>query len=252
MPKAKSTPLMQCINNFPSSPSNTAVNSTEIMPIPNNNPLFQILFSLLPPDLPYELTLPFEELLLPKPMKNGKIPRPQNPWMLFRKDFTAKIKIFSKINKLRVQDISSLASNSWKQQPPQVKQFFDILHISAKEIHNVIYPDYKFRPERKFKLRFDKIKNGIAPQIDDPLPSSQYPLIPSSENFNLLYSPQYSDSSSSEGISPSLYEPSSEDIYSLLQDCNNNNCTTINESNGVGLSMKEFFDLTVLELNNTQ
>ncbi|PKK76208.1 hypothetical protein RhiirC2_645189, partial [Rhizophagus irregularis] len=78
----------------------------------------------------------------------GKIPRPLNSWLIFLKDFTAKIKTESNV-KLCIKDISSMASKSWSNQPPQVKQFFEILGVSAKQVHTLIFPGYKFRPERK-------------------------------------------------------------------------------------------------------
>ena len=76
--------------------------------------------------------------------------------MLFRKDFTARIKLLTKPNKkLRVQEISSLASKSWNQQPSEVKQFFEILYMAAKKTHQLCYPNYKYSPEKKeiFKER---------------------------------------------------------------------------------------------------
>ncbi|CAG8439117.1 9263_t:CDS:2 [Funneliformis caledonium] len=148
----KSNILLPSVNDptpYPTAFINTIDTS---LPLSNLTSSTQILIPLLP-GVPYVLTLPLEELLVPKLSIRGKIPRPQNAWMLFRKDFTAGIKLLPMHDnkKLCVQEISSLASKSWKQQPPEVKQFFEILRMAAKETHNLHYPNYRYRPERKLK-----------------------------------------------------------------------------------------------------
>ncbi|GBC03235.1 hypothetical protein RclHR1_05020012 [Rhizophagus clarus] len=214
---------MNTKNNFHSRHFMTST-SNNIVSSPNYDivTLFQNLAPSLPSkDLPYRLTLTFEDLLIPKIKNGGKIPRPLNSWLLFRKDYTAMIKKLQpeNKNKFRIQDISSMASESWKKQPAQVKQFFEILGVTAKKAHRLIFPNYKFTPERKFKLRFDKVKSNSAPRID--LPSS----------------PEDAQSEPSDSSFPSL-----EDIRSSLIDCEN----TSGE-----ITLKEFFDLTISELNNT-
>jgi hypothetical protein len=227
------TKLISCMKDFHSQPTFPTPNDIVSY---NNVTLFQILAPLLPSNSPYNLTLSLEELLIPKIKNGGKIPRPLNSWLLFLKDYTAMIKLQPENNKKhRIQDISTMASKSWSNQPPPVKQFFEILSVSAKKAHGLLFPNYKFRPERRYRLRFEKIKNNTAPRIDLP---SQLPL----EGGTCV---QSSLEEQRQSPSPSYDFPSSEEIYySLLQD--NNEVT--NEI----ISMKEFFELTVSELNNTK
>lgn len=254
MPKSKSTYLSSDMTYYvPSQVTNVmTTTSNDIVSFPryNTDPLFHIFTPLYSSEIPYKLTLSFEELLIPKIKSGGKIPRPLNSWLLFLKDFTAMIKLHAKSNdKFRIQDISSMASKSWGNQPPQVKQFFEVLGVSAKQAHTFFFPGYKFRPERKFKLRFDKKRNA-APRLDL---SSQLPLkgedAQSSLNENYFLRQSNSFSLANDFPSSSSYDlPSSEDIYhSLLQ---NSNAMNENEDGITGISMKEFYELTILELNN--
>ncbi|RGB29710.1 hypothetical protein C1646_745231 [Rhizophagus diaphanus] len=127
--------------------------------------------------------------------------------------------------KLCIKDISSMASKSWGNQPPQVKRFFEILGVSAKQVHNLMFPGYKFRPERKYKLRFDNIRSNAAPRFDL---SSQLPLKGESSLMNEICQQNSFSLGDDFPLSPSYDLPSLEDIYnnSLLQNSNN----TINES----------------------
>lgn len=223
-----------CKNNFLSHH-----NSNNIVSFPRYDTvtIFQILAPSLPSNLPYKLTLSLEDLLIPKIKNGSKIPRPLNSWLLFLRDYTAMIKLQPENKtKFRIQDISSMASDSWKKQPLQVKQFFEILGVSAKKAHKLIFPNYKFTPERKFKLRFNKIKSNAAPRIDLP---SQLPLeVSSPEDVDLNFQSQFSDSSFSSS-------PLWEDIRSSLIQSNN-----VNTSND--MTLNEFYDLTISELNNTR
>ncbi|CAI2170448.1 16159_t:CDS:1 [Funneliformis geosporum] len=152
MPKAKSNSLLPSANYPPPYPTAFLNAIDTSLPLSNFSTSSQILIPILP-GVPYILTLTLEELLVPKLNISGKIPRPQNAWMLFRKDFTAGTKFLTRNDnkKLRMQDISTLASHSWRQQPSEVKQFFEILRMAAKETHNLYYPNYQYRPEKKLK-----------------------------------------------------------------------------------------------------
>ncbi|CAJ0649117.1 15629_t:CDS:1, partial [Entrophospora sp. SA101] len=115
---------------------------------------------------PYELTLSFEELISPadntnkpsrKPKKNRpsnsaevastttivvdiKIPRPQNAWVLFRKDYEAKQRLRFPEKALKMKNISTDAGEHWRNESMKVKRFFDILSKLAHEKHKSIYP----------------------------------------------------------------------------------------------------------------
>ncbi|CAG8477083.1 37122_t:CDS:1 [Racocetra persica] len=119
---------------------------------------------------PYPLAMKIEELILPpknsrKATKNRKKPystpppRPQNSWVLFRRNFTELHKK-SKGTKITNSEISRLAAEEWRNQPGKVRQFFEILETFAKEKHKEAYPGYQFRPKKKEKPKSKKIHHN--------------------------------------------------------------------------------------------
>ncbi|CAG8479787.1 1632_t:CDS:2 [Ambispora gerdemannii] len=101
-------------------------------------------------ECPYSLTLTIEELT--KPSKKIRIncdkpPRPQNSWIIFRKDFEANIRLRSPGVKKKVKITANECSLKWKLQSSEVKDFFKILEKIACENHKRIYPNYKYKPK---------------------------------------------------------------------------------------------------------
>ncbi|CAG8444721.1 hypothetical protein C2G38_2070007 [Gigaspora rosea] len=107
---------------------------------------------------PYNLTIKIEELISPpknsrkavkfrKDPSSSSPPRPQNAFLLFRRDFYAKLKKL-KQTKLKTGDVSRLASEEWRKQPKDVLRFFEILENLAKDKHSQEYPDYKYSPKK--------------------------------------------------------------------------------------------------------
>ncbi|CAG8665998.1 2068_t:CDS:1, partial [Paraglomus occultum] len=58
-------------------------------------------------------------------------------------------------NLYNVQEVSRMASNNWKTQPPLVKQFFYALSKLALRRHKETYPDYVYRPKGKQNKKND-------------------------------------------------------------------------------------------------
>ncbi|CAG8785002.1 14325_t:CDS:1 [Gigaspora margarita] len=107
---------------------------------------------------PYDLTIKIEELILPpknsrkaakfrKDPSSSSPPRPQNAFLLFRRDFYAKLTL--KQTKMRTGEVSRLASEEWRKQPKEVLWFFEILEKLAKDKHSQEYPDYKYSPKKR-------------------------------------------------------------------------------------------------------
>ncbi|CAG8439803.1 8090_t:CDS:1 [Cetraspora pellucida] len=67
-------------------------------------------------------------------------PRPQTAFVLFRRDFSAKLKL--KKMKMSNEDVSRLASEEWSKQPKEV------LENLAQDRHKEIYPDYRYSPKK--------------------------------------------------------------------------------------------------------
>jgi hypothetical protein len=74
----------------------------------------------------------------------ANIPRPQNSFMLFRKDYSKGL-VNAKIP-MSVGNSSILASKHWKSFSKKEKDFWYKLAEIAKEIHRINYPNYKFIP----------------------------------------------------------------------------------------------------------
>jgi len=97
-------------------------------------------------------TLSLKELLDPAEKKRTKgVPRPQNCFMLFRKDIRAK---FSREgNGLSVAESSRIAASSWRDLPQEKKNFWHALYEIVKMQHAIKYPDYKYQPIRNKQPR---------------------------------------------------------------------------------------------------
>jgi len=103
-------------------------------------------------------TLPLHELLEPAEKKRTKgIPRPQNCFMLYRKDVRAEFN--QRGETLSVADSSRIAAERWKELPQEEKNFWHALYEIVKMQHSVKYPDYKYQPARG---KPPKKKNGIV------------------------------------------------------------------------------------------
>ncbi|CAG8521584.1 4090_t:CDS:1 [Paraglomus occultum] len=77
-------------------------------------------------------------------------PRPQNAWLLFRRDFECRVRS-QRPNELHtLNKISKTAAESWKIQPEKVKQYFNVLSKLASYKHKAMYPEYVYNP-KKFK-----------------------------------------------------------------------------------------------------
>ncbi|CAG8577129.1 542_t:CDS:1 [Acaulospora colombiana] len=97
------------------------------------------------PDI--KTTMNLRELWTPSKQSRAKsIPRPQNAFMLLRKDVSRE---FCKANQsLSVRDSSAIASNRWNKISDDKKQFWIDLAEVCKKLHSYDYPNYKYCPER--------------------------------------------------------------------------------------------------------
>ncbi|KAF0543757.1 MATA-HMG [Gigaspora margarita] len=115
---------------------------------------------------PYQLAYKIDKLISPsedsrQAMKfknnpySSNAPRPQNEYFLFRKNFSALLKLKG-IN-MKNGEKSRAAAAELRKQPPIVRRFFKILAELAKDEHNKFYPNYTFkRNKNKSKTRRNK------------------------------------------------------------------------------------------------
>ncbi|CAG8439785.1 8088_t:CDS:1 [Cetraspora pellucida] len=161
------------------------------------------------PHPPYQLFLEIDELISPpkssrkakKFLKNphSSPPRPQNAFLLFRRNIYAKLR--HEGTKMKNGDISRFASKEWHKQPKEVLRYFEILEQMAKDKHNEMYPDYKYSPKKnngkksksKKTINFDVTSEEPEKNLETPIIENinvSDPTISESTNFDFqLYSP---------------------------------------------------------------
>ncbi|CAG8473897.1 4732_t:CDS:1 [Funneliformis mosseae] len=179
---------------------------------------FQNLTSYLTPSVtaePYKLTLSLHDLLSPKLKSNGSPAKPQNAYSLFLNDYIAMIKqqglTVNQGQKLTRKEISYHANKSWNSQPSQVTRFFEILSMSAKEIHESLYPDHKYRPTRKHGKKIKRTNDENIKELRSNHTINNTINIPTSD---LLHASV--DSFPNLDVDFELYEPKEEEIYFSL------------------------------------
>src|SRR4051812_34791620 len=96
------------------------------------------------------VTLSLYDLIIPSEnFRTGKVPRPQNSYIIYRRDFQAKLSLSDTSNSNATLDkVSKISSNTWKKEPREVKKFFVLLAECAKEVHKCIFPDYVYNPKK--------------------------------------------------------------------------------------------------------
>lgn len=95
------------------------------------------------------------------PSSDGRPPRPANAWILYR---SAKMKVLKEPQTSgqprRTQaDISKLIAEMWKNETPEVRQYYEAMSDMKKAEHLAQYPTYRFQPMKKAdkeKARLEK------------------------------------------------------------------------------------------------
>ncbi|KAG9298809.1 hypothetical protein G9A89_015830 [Geosiphon pyriformis] len=112
-------------------------------------------------DVPISSTvLSLKEILAPskKHHKKGKTkaspPRPQNDYVLYRKEFQAAR--LQKDPDVTFALISKESSKSWKKESPLTKNFFQILARVSALAHHEVFPNYRYKPKSAGSSRRDE------------------------------------------------------------------------------------------------
>ncbi|CAG8491209.1 9181_t:CDS:1 [Ambispora gerdemannii] len=109
----------------------------------------------------YDLTLPIEKLTMPSNKNPNKTPRPQNHWIIFRKDCEANIRLRDPNVKKKIKDTARECSLKWKLQTSEVKHFFRVLEKIARENHKRIFPGYKYKKYKSKSVKDPKYQKFI-------------------------------------------------------------------------------------------
>ncbi|CAG8750273.1 7151_t:CDS:1, partial [Gigaspora rosea] len=109
------------------------------------------------------IALPIDQLIAPSINRRGRqIPRPQNSFILYRRNLNAVTNNRNDV-KSEFNFISKEASINWSKESNEAKQLYELLADYTKQVHNLLYPDYSYKPKRKnwFKIQsFPLIRVG--------------------------------------------------------------------------------------------
>ncbi|CAG8558535.1 8153_t:CDS:2 [Paraglomus occultum] len=140
-----------------------------------SNPSPSLSDSEIPTNCPYDLTLSIDELLAPsKRPRNSKKPppRPPNSWILFSKDYAARLKLLSNGSGADAQKIVKNAKPEWDKLSDDAKKWFNGLAEIAKRRHKAMYPEYKFKPRPRERRRSSMNPLGRPEFAYDPVDKS--------------------------------------------------------------------------------
>ncbi|CAJ0754365.1 16541_t:CDS:2 [Entrophospora sp. SA101] len=126
-------------------------------------------------------TLPLHELITPSVnVRTIKNPRPQNSFVIYRRNVQAEIAKEKGTNAAGKLDyVSKYAADKWRQESQEVKDIYGLLANCAKKVHDIMYPGYVYQPKRQATTNEPMIMvhepsiNGVG-----------YKLRPSSSNSN--------------------------------------------------------------------
>ncbi|CAG8648283.1 11434_t:CDS:1, partial [Cetraspora pellucida] len=98
-----------------------------------------------------QIAVPLRQLISPRENRRRRcIPRPQNNFVLYRRNFHAVITkerghAVAKNFKL----ISNEAARNWSEESNEVKQLYELIADCAKKVHDCTYPQYVYQPKHK-------------------------------------------------------------------------------------------------------
>jgi len=115
---------------------------------PSSKDLLTLFESSLLINPPYILTVSLDILLDPTYNQRKSLPRSQNSFILFRRDFEGRLRAESPNKSYTIHEISRIAGKEWKTQPDLVKLYFAVLAKLAQERHRFAFPGYTYKPRR--------------------------------------------------------------------------------------------------------
>ncbi|KAL5359586.1 hypothetical protein BJX96DRAFT_59826 [Aspergillus floccosus] len=83
--------------------------------------------------------------------KNGKVGRPMNSFMLYRSAYAERTKQW--ISQNNHQEVSAAAGISWKMEPSEIREKYEMLANIEKKNHVKAHPGYRFSPSKDKKKR---------------------------------------------------------------------------------------------------
>ncbi|GBC04460.1 hypothetical protein RclHR1_00570016 [Rhizophagus clarus] len=98
-----------------------------------------------------------------------KAPRPQNAWILYRKDTNARFQQTKEYEGKKSSEISKIISKMWKNEREEVKNKFYVLAKWAGQLHETENINYKYSPKKSIE-KSSKDNNDY--ELGNPFPSN--------------------------------------------------------------------------------
>ncbi|KAK4057042.1 hypothetical protein OIO90_001942 [Microbotryomycetes sp. JL221] len=80
---------------------------------------------------------------------DGHTPRPPNAWILYRSAQIQKLKADAVVSRKPQAEISKLVGYMWRDESHETKRHYEELAAAKKLEHQLLYPDYTFKPQRR-------------------------------------------------------------------------------------------------------
>jgi hypothetical protein len=92
----------------------------------------------------YDLLTPIENHRTPS------IPRPQNSFVIYRRNLQAKMALAHNANTTfeKLEKISRIAGKKWKSETKDVRELYAFIADCAKKVHGKIFPGYVYNPRK--------------------------------------------------------------------------------------------------------
>ncbi|CAG8651602.1 7925_t:CDS:1 [Paraglomus brasilianum] len=105
---------------------------------------------LLEPPIGVTLGMPVESLLAPSRRCRSTHPRRHlNPFILFRRNFVALLAAHPVHPKMGPFEVTRRSANEWRNAPPVVKEYFQMLSGEANKRHAINYPPFMYAPRKR-------------------------------------------------------------------------------------------------------
>ncbi|RIA99649.1 hypothetical protein C1645_811231 [Glomus cerebriforme] len=219
---------------------------------------------------PYELTLTVEELLAPSKKKRkvksqSPPPRPQNVFILFKKDLTARLKRDNPeyAKRLLLCENSRLAKATWENSSSEVKQFFQVLYLACVEKHKQLYPGYKYSPKnlKSPKKRKEDLTKKLQDSRKTVFSMSSSNQVRSNENLmkeQLVYFPEfnnfYNDANIKEAVLNQYFNIEESSMNIKIEESTINEYLNIDKNENLNIKTSEYFnieDSVISEMNES-
>ncbi|CAG8508188.1 16242_t:CDS:1 [Funneliformis mosseae] len=138
----------------------------------------------------YKFTLGIEELIVNSTTsrratrgKRSEPPRPQNSYILYLRDTTARIKKDPEFIKEPTKRMTKVISKMWKNEIQSVKDVFEALANLARKRHLKNYLGYQYKPRKSMKKKSVNEQTLLSTSI--PTPATSVSSSPTLQNLDL-------------------------------------------------------------------